>query len=417
MHPECVEITRAVFWQDPVASFHASPCHCVAGEDAGCCEQAITPLRDRRQTFLRGLRDSGVSLDRLLETYPNSAVAFGSNTKTPQPRPPIATRTSSAIYHFLPFRNTSIHSANAPASVPNDPLTPEHSPSRFTQQRLDNEQIGGNKWEILTHSSVIDEPICTSRKAAQIWLLFLLGKRDKAESLIRHILNSGVDAEHVDKICYDSGHSSDNAEAFHESLLGFACRSGDFEFVQFLQQRGFPANKTNSLGISPLEEAASMNHVRVIHELLSSYQGATEINKALMIAVRAGHESTAELLLEHAQQLDDALGEACHSEQIRMVHLLIGKGADPNADYARVFRDALANGSVRLVEALLEHDIDSSLLIAMTEAMEDQTTQPDKLPEDFGAKLSLLKRSCSEICTPDGLDFLIFQSDSSSESL
>lgn len=419
-HADCVEITRGVFWQHPMSSFHESPCHCDADGATGCCENPVVNLRDRRQTFLRGLRNSGMTLDQVLKMYPTSAVAFGSSVKTPESRSLIATRTSGAIYqilHTMPFRNAPVQSTTiAPVPIPEAPPTPGYSPLRIIQPPPESGPTSNNVRDVVTHTTATNKPTCTSSKAAQICLFSMVGRSDKAMSLIVQSMSNGDTAEEIDRICYGSAHPADSSKHLYESLLGYACRSGDVDFVQFLLQRQFPANKVNSLGVSPLEEAASRNYVRIMRQLLVSCREPAEIDKALMVAVRAGHESATELLSEHALRLDAALDEACSCGHIRLVHLLIDKGAEPNADYAKVFRDALAGGSVELVKALLEHDIDESLIVAMTEAMETRIPQSEKLPKDFSAKFFLLKERSEQACAPNDLEFIDFCSESSIET-
>lgn len=189
-------------------------------------------------------------------------------------------------------------------------------------------------------------------------------------------------------------------------MLGFASRSGDFYLVRFLVQSRFSVHKTNSLGNSPLEEAALSDHVATMRELLRSSESLA-LDKALMVAVHAGSKDAAVLLLEHGRlfgcrlQLDEALQEACNVEQIPLAHILLEHGADPNLDSARVFRDALANGSADLVGALLQYDIDKSFILAMRVAMENLTKQPGRCHDEIAAELSHLKRKCIEIRPSD----------------
>jgi hypothetical protein len=127
-----------------------------------------------------------------------------------------------------------------------------------------------------------------------------------------------------------------------------------------------------------------------------------------MMAVRAGHEEATEALLEHDLDVDNALKEACRFGQSHLVHVLIDKGADPNINHSKVFHEAMAGGSAELVKALLEHDIDYTLTVAMADAMEAHRSQSSTCSEDFETKLSHLRRTCAKICAPDrweGSDF------------
>lgn len=165
-HSDCVEIAGGIIWQDPMASFHATPCCCDSGEATGCSETPIVNLRDRRQTFLRGLRNAEMPLDRLLKMHPTSAVAFGSITKTPERRSMLPIRAPSAMRRFFQPatpRNGPMQLFNAPFILPEAPPTPEPSPSIITQQESENDEASQDQFRSTTPTATGNNTSCTSK--------------------------------------------------------------------------------------------------------------------------------------------------------------------------------------------------------------------------------------------------------------
>ncbi|KAJ5855263.1 hypothetical protein N7455_009211 [Penicillium solitum] len=97
--------------------------------------------------------------------------------------------------------------------------------------------------------------------------------------------------------------SPQSADAFPP--LWSACRAGQFSMVEFLLQSSADINQKSPSGTSPLQVAIIMEHVDIVH-LLLSYGESLLINDqgpssftALMFASAHGRFEIAEILLEH----------------------------------------------------------------------------------------------------------------------
>ncbi|KAM0715862.1 hypothetical protein Q7P37_008376 [Cladosporium fusiforme] len=101
VHPDCVELAKGVFWNDPEGAFHSSPCRCETQEPEGCRRGAIVELRDRRETFLKGARNSMVSCSSIGDRYPAAAIGFGTTSGSSRLKLNHNLRMSASLHRFL----------------------------------------------------------------------------------------------------------------------------------------------------------------------------------------------------------------------------------------------------------------------------------------------------------------------------
>lgn len=399
MYPDCVQLAHEVFWKSPEDAFHADPCLCRVRDPASSCGNSIIELRDRRQTLFKGAQISATPCDFISTKHPAAAVCFGSLSPSLRARSIDKARTPNSLYRFLhshPRHSTSIatrtRSSSSSASGPPNTIHRRLASKSTYPETADDDQA----------------TLCTPRQIDHIWSALLSGSSVDAQLDLDALMSSasGLSSDSIDKLCRERGHtiSGSSDTNFQESLLGFAARSGDFQLAEFLLKRGFPAHESNGSGKTPLEEAANSNHVRIMQLLLAgrtrSELAHWRVRDALVSAIQAGHEDAAILLFAFDADLDlmnEALRTACESTRLKLVHFLIKKGADPNLNDSKLFLNAVAYGTVELVEALLLHDVNSSLVLVLTSKLENLTVNPGRLPKTFQAKLSLLQNKRAEI--------------------
>lgn len=384
IYPDCVQLAHEVFWKSPEDAFHSDPCLCNERNLESHCGNSIIELRDRRQTLFKRAHSSSTPCDLISVRHPAAAVCFGSLRPSLRARPSEKARTPTSLSRFLHFRSRQ------PTTIATRVRLPASSASGTSNTTQHHRASKSTSPETAKDDTLSSR---SPRRIDHIWTALLNRNSIDAQLEIDSLMSSAnrLSASSIDQLCKDS-------KGFQESFLSFAARTGDFQFAEFLLRRGFPANEVNGSGKTPLEEAASSNHVNIMQLLLTGRTTSQlvhlRVREALTRAIQIGHNDAVNLLLASSGadlNLNDALQTACESTRLELVHFLIKRGADPNFDESKLFRDAVAFGPVDLVEALLLHDIDSSLVLALTSELENLTVNPDRLPKTFQAKLALLR--------------------------
>ena len=141
-----------------------------------------------------------------------------------------------------------------------------------------------------------------------------------------------------------------------ETPLHYLAVENQLEAVQALVARGAEVNTVSDVGGTPLSEAASLGHARMVKYLLSvgagtSLEGQTE--PALNEAVRSGSLEIARVLIESGADVNArndvgecALHIAAEKNNIEMVRLLVTAGADLNSK--RIFDETPLDIAIRL---------------------------------------------------------------------
>ncbi|KAK5053766.1 hypothetical protein LTR84_001727 [Exophiala bonariae] len=179
--------------------------------------------------------------------------------------------------------------------------------------------------------------------------------------LVRELLRQGIDAAGIEEF----------------RPLQEAAGSGSLEVLEELLATGVDVNAHDEYGSTALAAAATHGHVSIVQKLVD--RGAIDnvshgySNTALHYAALGGETSIVETLLQYGQLTNVygtvtghssanlftlVLHDACQSEKIPLVQMMLDRGADVNAiseEYLSPISTALGCRNRDLVELLLNH--------------------------------------------------------------
>lgn len=170
---------------------------------------------------------------------------------------------------------------------------------------------------------------------------------------------------------------------FGQSAFFLSARSGKLDVVKFLLEHGADANVVSNDGTTTLEAASGRPSKEMIEFLLAADVKPT--GKALAQASWIGKQDQVELLLEAGVPPEEGLPSAAQGRHVKIVKLLLDKGADVNFKTATGGYTALHAGALQggpeVVKALLAAQADPHITDGQGKTALHRAVTGDSNPE------------------------------------